>query len=89
MDPLVLTLTIVSSVLAIFLIVLGVQAFLVLREVQKTLKHINDVVEVAEHTAVRALVPLQSMGDFVTGVKSGLRVFETFVHYLKRVGDEE
>ena len=68
---------------------LGVQAFLVLREVQKTLKHINDVVEVAEHTAVRALVPLQSMGDFVIGVKSGLRVFETFVHYLKKVGDEE
>ncbi len=89
MDPLVLTLTIVSSVLAVFLIVLGVQAFLVLREVQKTLKHINDVVEVAEHTAVRALVPLQSMGDFVIGVKSGLRVFETFVHYLKKVGDEE
>ena len=89
MDPLVLVLTIVSSVLAVFLIVLGVQAFLVLREVQKTLKHINQVVEVAENTAVRALMPLQSMGDFVTGVKSGLRVFETFVHYLKRAGDEE
>jgi len=89
MDPLVLVLTIVSSVLAVFLIILGVQAFLVLREVQKTLRHINQVVEVAEHTAVRALMPLQSMGDFVTGVKSGLRVFETFVHYLKRAGDEE
>jgi hypothetical protein len=84
-----LILTIVSSVLAIFLIILGVQAFLVLREAQKTLKHINDVVEVAQHTAVRALMPLQCMGDVVTGMKSGLKVFETFVHYLKRVGDEE
>ncbi|MBI5151638.1 MAG: hypothetical protein HZA34_03630 [Candidatus Pacebacteria bacterium] len=89
MDPLVLTLTIVSSVLAVFLIALGVQAFLVLRETRKTLQRVNGIIDVAEHTVVRALVPLSSLGGFVTGMKSGMKVFEHFVQYVKKVADEE
>lgn len=89
MDPLVLTLTIISSILAIFLIVLGVQAFLVLRELHKTLHRINSMVDVVEHTALRALMPLSNMGGFITGIKGGLKIFESFVHYLKKVADEE
>ena len=89
MDPLVVTLTIVSSILAVFLIVLGVQAFFVLRELHKTLHRVNSMVDIVEHTALRALVPLSNMGGFVSGMKSGLKVFESFVHYLKKVADEE
>ncbi len=89
MDPLVVTLTIVSSILAVFLIVLGVQAFLVLRELHKTLHRINSMVDIVEHTALRALVPLSNMGGFVSGLKGGLKIFESFVNYIKKVADEE
>ncbi|HAV15111.1 MAG TPA: hypothetical protein DCX25_02170 [Candidatus Pacebacteria bacterium] len=89
MDPLVLTLTIVSSVLAIFLVILGVQAFLTLRDVRATLKRINTIMDVTQNTALRALVPFSNMGGFVTGIKSGLKVFETFVQYLHRSMNEE
>ncbi|HKY73889.1 MAG TPA: hypothetical protein VJ246_01095 [Patescibacteria group bacterium] len=89
MDPLVLTLTIVSSILAIFLIVLGVQAFLVLKEMRTALHRANTMLDIVEHTALKALVPLSSLGGFVSGVKGGMRVFESFIHYLKKVSDEE
>ncbi len=89
MDPLVLTLTIISAVVAICLIVLGIQAFLVLREAQKTLQRVNTILDVVQNTAVRALVPLSNMGGFLTGVKSGLKVFETFVRFLHKNTDED
>ena len=89
MDPLVLVLTIISSVVAVCLVILGVQAFLVMREAQKSLKRVNTMLDVVQNTAVRALVPLSNLGGFVAGVKSGMKVFETFVGYLHRVDEEE
>lgn len=89
MDPLVLTLTIVSSILAVFLIVLGIQAFLVLKEMRIALHRANTMLDIVEHTALKALVPLSNLGGFVSGVKSGMRVFESFIHYLKKASDEE
>lgn len=88
MDPLVLTLTIVSTVLAVFLVILGIQAFLVLREAKKSLQRINAIVDVIEHTALRAIVPLSNMGGLVSGVKGGIKMFETFVHFLKKNEDD-
>lgn len=88
MDPLVLTLTIISTVLAIFLVVLGIQAFLVLREAKKTLVRINAIVDVVEHTAVRAILPLSNVGGFLSGLKGGIKMLETFVQFLKRDEDE-
>jgi hypothetical protein len=89
MDPLIVVLTVVSSILAVFLIILGVQTFMVLREAQKTFHRVNAMMDVVENTALRALVPLTSMGGFMTGIKSGLRMFETFVNYLKKAGEED
>ena len=47
------------------------------------------MVDIVEHTALRALMPLSNMGGFITGIKGGLKIFESFVHYLKKVADEE
>jgi len=89
MDSYVLILTIASSVLAVLLIVLGVQIFLTLRDARNTMKRVNSLIDVAEHTTLRVLLPLSNIGGAVQGVKSGLKVFETFVHYLKKHADEE
>ncbi len=88
MDPLVLTLTIVSTIMAVFLVILGIQAFLVLREAKKTMARINGIIDVVENTALRAIMPLSNMGGLVSGVKGGLKIFETFVTFLKR-GEED
>jgi len=88
MDPLILTLTIVCSILGVLLAVLAIQAFLTLREARQTLQRINGIVDVLEHTALRTLVPLTNLGGFIGGMKSGMKMFESFVHYLKRNSDE-
>jgi hypothetical protein len=89
MDPLVLTLTIVSTVLAVFLVIVGIQAFLVLREAKRTLARINGMIDMVEHTALRAILPLSNVGGFIAGMKGGMKVFETFVNFLKRNEDDE
>jgi len=88
MDPLILTLTIVCSILGVLLAVLAIQAFLTLREARQTLQRVNGIVDVLEHTALRTLVPLTNLGGFIGGMKSGMKMFESFVHYLKRNSDE-
>ena len=89
MDPLVLTLTIVSTVLAVFLVIVGIQAFLVLREAKRTLNRVNAMIDMIENTALRAIVPLSNVGGFISGMKGGMKVFETFVNFLKRNEDVE
>ena len=89
MDPLILTLTIASSLLAVLLAVLAIQAFLTLKEARQTLKRVNAIVDVLEHTAVRTLVPLTNLGGFIGGMKSGMKMFESFMHFLKRNADNE
>lgn len=84
MEPLIIALTVVSSILAIFLIALGIQIFLILREVRDTLSRVNRLADTIEHSALKALAPLSSMGDFVSGVKGGMKVLDAFVGYLKR-----
>lgn len=88
MDPLILTLTIVCSILGVLLAVLAIQAFFTLREARQTMQRINGIVDVVEHTALRTLVPLTNLGGFIGGMKSGMKMFESFVHYLKRNSDE-
>ena len=64
MEPLVIALTVVSSILAVFLIALGIQIFLILKEVRETLSRINRLSDTIEHSALRALAPISNMGDF-------------------------
>lgn len=84
MEPLVIALTVVSSILAVFLIALGIQIFLILKEVRETLSRINRLSDTIEHSALRALAPIANMGDFVSGVKGGMKVLEGFVGYIKK-----
>lgn len=88
MDPLILTLTIACSILGVLLAVLAIQAFLTLREARQTLKRINGIVDVLEHTALRTLIPLTNLGGFIGGMKTGVKMFESFVHFLQRNSDE-
>jgi hypothetical protein len=84
METPILILSIGAGVLGALLLVLGIQAFLVLRDVRKTLTRVNTLVDVVEHTTLKILLPISSLGGFAQGMKSGLKVFETFVEYLRR-----
>ncbi|KKT31990.1 MAG: hypothetical protein UX04_C0002G0069 [Microgenomates group bacterium GW2011_GWF2_45_18] len=85
----VIVLTVISSLVAVLLVVLGIQLFLTLRDARATMLRINGLIDVMEHTSLRFLVPLTNLHGFMNGVKSGVHVFETFVSYLKKNEDSD
>lgn len=83
-DPLVIVLTVVCTVLTVLLVVIGVQVFIVLQEMKKTLRKTNAILDVVHTTAVHTLVPLTSLRGVAQGIRGGLHIVEAFTQYLKR-----
>lgn len=84
MDPLVIVLTVVAAILSLILIVVGVQAILVLQEVRRSLHRFNELLDTIE----RAFAPLQNLGGMMAGMKVGLKMFESFAHFIKKQNDD-
>ncbi len=77
-------LTVVLVILAVVLAVVGVQVVLVLNEIRKTLRKVNDTVDMAEEKINSVIAPIQSLGGVASNVQTGFKVFETFVGWLDR-----
>jgi hypothetical protein len=88
MDPLVIVLTVVAAILSLILIVVGVQTILVLQEVRRSLKRFNEVAEAIEGTITRTFTPLQNLGGMMQGLKAGMKMFESFAHFVKKQNDD-
>lgn len=89
METLPLILTIVLIILAVVLIVVGVQLFLVLFEFRRTLRRVNETVDLVETRLVSVLAPFQSLGGAVSGMRAGFKVFELFVSWLNKNSKEK
>jgi uncharacterized protein YoxC len=76
MDTTQLLLTIVLTVSTIFLIILGVQLILVLKELRTSLIKINSIVEGFESVGVGLEHGLTEVVGFFHGIKSLLKVFD-------------
>ncbi|PIY80544.1 MAG: hypothetical protein COY80_02155 [Candidatus Pacebacteria bacterium CG_4_10_14_0_8_um_filter_42_14] len=79
---------VVLVILAIVLSVVGVQMVLVLAELKRTLQKVNNAVETAETKISGLMQPLQQLGGAVSGVKTGLKVFEAFVGWINKNKNE-
>lgn len=77
-------LTSVLIVLALVLTIVGVQLFMTLMEFRRTLKRVNESVDMIETRLISLTAPFQSLGGAVAGMKTGFKVFELFVHWLNR-----
>lgn len=75
---------IVLIVITIVLTVVGVQLVLVLREVKRTLQKVNTTLDTVETRFTSVIEPLQRLGGAAAGIRTGMRVFETFVGWLNR-----
>lgn len=87
-DPLVIVLTVVCTILTILLVVIGVQVFIVLQELKKTLNKANSILDVLHATAVHTLVPLTSLRGVAQGIRGGLHIVEAFTQYLRKHEDK-
>lgn len=83
MDPLVAVLVVVVVVLSILLVVVGVQVIVILKEFKKTLGHVNRTLDEADHMFHLISRPFGGLGDTVAGLRTGMKVVESFVSWLK------
>ncbi len=88
MDPLVIVLTVVAAILSLILIVVGVQAILVMQEVRRSLKRFNELADTIDNVITKTFTPLQNLGGMMAGLKTGMKMFESFAHFVKRQNDD-
>jgi hypothetical protein len=83
MDPLIALLIVVLAVLTVLLVIVGVQVIIIMREFRTTLVHLNRTLQNTDDLLTLVSKPFQGLGDTVVGIKSGMRVAELFVSWLK------
>jgi heme/copper-type cytochrome/quinol oxidase subunit 1 len=71
-------------ILTVILAIVGVQLVLVLIQFRRTLRTVNRTMTDLENKINELLEHLQSLGGIATGVKTGVKVFETFVSWLNK-----
>jgi len=67
-------------VLAIFIIAVGTQAFLTLKDLRKTLKKANKLMDDAENIVSQVKKPIEAAGNVFTAVTAGAGI----AHIIKR-----
>ena len=89
MDPFLIFLTVVISILSVVMLVVGIYVIMILRNLNKTLKKANQAIEASEfffHNLTNPLSDLKSLGQ---GVRTGLSVAEHIVKWVKNKSDEQ
>ncbi len=84
MDPIQLVIIFVSIALTTLLLLLGVQVFLILKEVRRSIETINTVLSDIRHVSSQARQSVMSLSGFVGGMKAGMNIIS---HLKKKEGD--
>lgn len=78
MDPVQLTIIGISIVLTILLVILGVQVYLILKEIKTSLVKANSMLDDAKKVTSTVGDSVSGMAGVVSGVKAALSVFKSF-----------
>lgn len=82
-DPVQLVLLVVILILTILLVILGVQVFLILKEVRQTISKTNKVLDTAGAITENIEAPLEALSSLALGVRaSSLISIAKFVRSL-------
>jgi predicted PurR-regulated permease PerM len=80
---------IVLVVLTATLVAVGVHLILVLRSFRQALEKINSVFDETEEKIKAITEPLQNLAGIAAGVKTGVKVFESFTSFLNKKKDDD
>ena len=84
MDPIVVLLIVVISILTILLVVVGVHVIQILRSLKSSIEKINHTIDGVDQVVHNFHSPFGHRGGLIDGVKTGLKVAEEFVHWIKK-----
>lgn len=88
MDPVQLTIIIISFALAVLLIVLGVQVFYILREMRGSMRRMNKMLDDAGKISGTVSEGFVSMSGLMSGLRAGLSFIKT-LHGKNKEEEEE
>jgi hypothetical protein len=80
MDTTQLLLTIILTVSTIFVVIIGIQLILVLKELRKSLKNINTIIDGFESIGVGLEHGLAEIVGFFNGFRTVTKVLDVFSH---------
>ena len=86
-DPAQIALFIVIVVLAILVLVLGIQVFFILREFRKTVSKTNKILDDAGEITESVSTPLSSLSSLAMSIKAGAKIAQ-FLRKKKVLDDE-
>jgi hypothetical protein len=84
MDPLVILLIIITTILTVLLMIVGVQVISILKDLKVTLFHLNRTLEVTDEIATHIAKPLSDGAEIAAGVRTGLKLTDSFVQWLAK-----
>lgn len=85
MDPVQLTIIIISFILTLLLVLLGVQVWYIFKEIRTSIIKMNTMLDDAKKVTGTVGDSVSSLSGVVSGVKAALSVFKSF----RKKNDEE
>ena len=82
-------LVIVVLVLTTIISIVGVEVFLILREVRQSVRKTNKILDDAGLISESVAKPIVGMSNFLTGLKSGLGMVKKVTELLEKDEEEE
>jgi hypothetical protein len=78
MDPVQLTIIIISFILTLLLVLLGVQVWYIFKEVRTSIIKVNTMLDDAKKVTGTVGDSVASLSGVVSGIKAALSVFKSF-----------
>lgn len=78
MDPVQLTIIVISFILTLLLVLLGVQVWYILKEIRTGIGKTNSMLDDAKKVTGTVGESVASMSGVVSGIKAALSVFKSF-----------
>lgn len=78
MEPIQLTIIIISIILTILFVFLGVQVWYILKEMRRSIEKVNKMLDDAGKVSGTVSEGISGMAGLVEGLKTGLSVFTAF-----------
>jgi uncharacterized protein YoxC len=87
-DSAQILLTVVVTALTVLLVIIGIQVFFILKEVQKTLSRVNKILDDVEVLAESVLKPVREASNFLSGLKKGTDIIKLVAGFFREEDNE-
>jgi uncharacterized protein YoxC len=81
LDPIQILIVSVIVILTILLIIIGIEAFKVIKQTQKTLVRLNNVLDDVQTITSSVSVPISKISEMASGLQQGINV----VHFITKL----